>query len=36
MKHYSAIKRNEMLPFVMTWVDLKGIMLSEVRETNTT
>ena len=37
MKYYSAIKRNEILPFVTTWVDLDGIMLSEInqRKTNT-
>ena len=35
MEYYSAIK-NEILPFVTTWVDLEGIMLSEIeRKTNT-
>ena len=28
MEYYSAIKRDEMLPFVMTWMDLEIIMLS--------
>ena len=30
---YSAIKKNENLPFVATWMDLEGIMLSEIRQT---
>ena len=29
MKYYSAIKRNEILPFAATWMDLEGIVLSE-------
>ena len=28
-----AIKRNEILPFAATWMDVKGIMLSEVSQT---
>ena len=28
MEYYSAIKRNEILPFATTWMDLEGIMLS--------
>ena len=37
MEYYSAIKKNEILPFAATWMDLKGIMLSEIsqRKTNT-
>ena len=31
-EYYSAIKKNEILPFVMTWMDLEGIMLSEMSE----
>ena len=27
MEYYSAIKKDEMLPFAATWVDLEGIML---------
>ena len=29
---YSAIKKNEVLPFPATWMDLETIILSEVRE----
>ena len=29
---YLAIKKNEILPFAMTWMELEGIMLSEIRE----
>ena len=29
MEYYSTIKRREILPFVMTWMDLEGIMLSQ-------
>ena len=31
-EYYSAIKKNEILPFATTWMDLEGIMLSEVRQ----
>jgi len=36
MDHYSAIKKNEMMPLAATWMDLEIITLSEVRlrETN--
>ena len=30
MEYYSAIKKNEILPFATTWMELKGIMLSEI------
>ena len=33
MEYYSAIKKNEILPFAMTWMDLEGIMLSEISQT---
>ena len=37
MEYYSAIKKNEILPFATTWVDLEGIILSVIsqRKTNT-
>ena len=28
-------KRNEILPFATTWMDLEGIMLSEISQTKT-
>ena len=33
MEYYSAIKKNEILPFATTWMDLEGIMLSEISQT---
>ena len=32
MEYYSAIKKNEIMPFVATWMDLDGIMLSEISQ----
>ena len=32
MENYSAIKKNEILPFAATWMDLKSIMLSEISQ----
>ena len=32
MEYYSTIKRNEIMPFVATWMGLEIIILSEVRE----
>ena len=31
-KYYSAIKKNEILPFAITWMDQVIIILSEVRQ----
>ena len=33
MEYYSAIKRNEIMPFAATWMDLEIIILSEVSQT---
>ena len=36
MEYYSAMKNNEILPFATMWMELEGIMLSEIgqRKTN--
>ena len=33
VEYYAAIKKNEILPFAATWIDLEGIMLSETSPT---
>ena len=33
MEYYSAIKKNDILPFAATRVDLEGIMLSKISQT---
>ena len=33
MEYYSAIKKDEILSFAATWMDLEGIMLSEISQT---
>lgn len=30
--YFSAMKRNKILPFATTWMDLEGIMLSEMSQ----
>ena len=32
MEYYAAIKSNEILLFVMTWMELEGIMLGEIAQ----
>ena len=32
MEYYAAIKRNEILPFTMTWMEVEGIMLSKISQ----
>ena len=32
MEYYSAIKKNEILAFMTAWVNLEGIMLSEISQ----
>ena len=33
MEYYSAIKKNETMPFAATWMDLETVILSEVSQT---
>ena len=32
MEYHSAIRKDEYLPFTLTWLDLEGIMLSEISQ----
>ena len=33
MTYYSAMKKNEILPFAAIWLDLEGIMVSDISQT---
>ena len=33
MEYYPAVKKNEFLPLVPTWMDLENIMLNEISQT---
>ena len=35
MEYYSTIKKNKIMPFAATWMDLETIILSEVRQRKT-
>ena len=35
MEYFSAIKRNELLSYAATWMDLEIVTLSEVSQTQT-
>ena len=35
MEYYSAIKKNEILPFATMWMELEAIMLSESSQRKT-
>ena len=33
MEYYSALKQNKIIPFPTTWIDLEGIILNEISQT---
>ena len=35
MEYYWAVKKNEILPFAITWMELECIMLSEISKRKT-
>ena len=35
MEYYSTIKKHEILPSATTWMELEGIMLSEISQRKT-
>ena len=32
VEYYSAIKKNQIIPFAATWMDLESVILSEVSQ----
>ena len=32
LEYYSAIKKNEILPFAATWIDSENIVVSEINQ----
>ena len=36
IEYYSAIKKNKIMPFAATWMDLENVILSEVRDRKST
>ena len=32
MQYYSAIRKNEIMPFAATWMDTESVMLNEVSQ----
>ena len=34
VEYYSAMKKKKVMPFVKTWVNFEGIMLSKIRQTD--
>ena len=35
VEYYSAIKKNEIMPFAATWMELETLIQNEVKKTNT-
>ena len=35
MEYHSAIKKNDIMPFAATWMELENLILSEMRKTKT-
>ena len=35
LEYYSAIKKNKIMPFAATWMELETLILNEVRKTKT-
>ena len=35
MEYYSAIKKNEIMPFTAPWMDLETVILKDVSQTKT-